>query len=62
MPGGKPAGVRCIHLTGDNTCAIHGRDDYPPVCRNLRASEEMCAGSFDEAMAYLSQLETLTRP
>jgi len=62
MPGGKPAGMRCLHLTGNNTCAIHDTDDYPPVCRNLRAGKEMCGNDSDEAMAYLTELETLTCP
>ena len=62
MPDGKPAGVRCKNLSQDNTCAIHGREDYPHVCRDLVPSEEMCGSSFEEASAYLSALERATSP
>ncbi|HNZ37796.1 MAG: YkgJ family cysteine cluster protein [Candidatus Neomarinimicrobiota bacterium] len=60
MPNGKPAGVRCIHLTVENYCKIHDQPDYPAVCRNLKPSTEMCGESFDEAMKYLIKLEKLT--
>jgi len=60
MPDGKPAGVRCIHLTVENDCKIHDQPDYPAVCRNLKPSTEMCGESFDEAMKYLIKLEKLT--
>ncbi len=62
MPHGKPAGVRCIHLSPDHVCLIHDRPDYPAVCRNLKPEKEMCGDSFEEAMAYLTKLEELTRP
>ncbi|MBN2325245.1 MAG: YkgJ family cysteine cluster protein [Spirochaetes bacterium] len=62
MPHGKPAGVRCVNLTKNNICAIHGRGDYPEVCRDLVPSKEMCGGSFEEAFRYLSDLEFRTRP
>ena len=62
LPQGKAAGERCLHLDGDNTCALYGLEERPQVCRNLRPSAEMCGGSFEEAMAYLSRLEELTRP
>jgi len=62
MPGGKPAGVRCVNLSEDNTCTIHDRPDYPEVCRNLKPSKEMCGSTLEEAMAYLNRLEQLTKP
>lgn len=62
MPHGKPAGVRCIHLTHENICLIHGTEEYPAVCRNLVPAEEMCGTSFDEAFRYLSHLEKETLP
>jgi len=62
MPDGKPAGVRCVNLLPDNTCRLHGQPNYPPVCRNLRPSAEMCGSTFQEAMLYLTELELLTRP
>jgi len=62
MPRGKPAGTRCIHLSADNTCAIHDGLDYPPVCRNLRPDAEMCGETFEQAVAWLEKLELLTKP
>ena len=32
MPGGKPAGVRCIHLLDDYQCAIYFEKGKPKVC------------------------------
>ena len=62
LPGGKPAGVRCPHLSPENLCTIHGTPEYPEVCAALTPTEEMCGTSFAEAMAYLKRLEELTRP
>ncbi len=62
MPGGKPAGVRCVQLTEDNRCRLHGRPEKPPVCAALRPSEQMCGRSFEEAAARLAALEEATRP
>jgi Fe-S-cluster containining protein len=61
MPHGKPAGVRCAHLTDDNRCRIFGQPDRPIVCDNLRPSLEMCGTSDDHAYAYLAWLEEITR-
>lgn len=62
MPDGKPARIRCVHLSDENICTIHAHEDYPKVCRNLRPSVEMCGYSFGEAIAYLTELEELTAP
>jgi Fe-S-cluster containining protein len=62
MPQGKPAGVRCIHLSGKNLCLIHERPDYPEVCRQFRPSRKMCGENTEEAMKNLARLEDLTRP
>ena len=62
MPGGKPAGVRCIHLTSANLCAIYGRADRPEICGRLRASIEMCGSTTAEALSYLARLELQTLP
>ena len=61
MPNGKPAGVRCIHLTNDHLCGIFGHPDRPLVCNSLRASLEMCGTTARDAFEYLQQLERLTR-
>jgi Fe-S-cluster containining protein len=62
MPDGKPAGVRCIHLTKDNRCKIYNRKDRPVVCSNFTPSKEMCGSSFEETITYLLKLEELTKP
>lgn len=62
MPLGKPAFVRCVHLTPDARCAIFGRSDRPRVCESLVPSREMCGDSADEAMTNLIELERLTKP
>ncbi|HLZ61363.1 MAG TPA: YkgJ family cysteine cluster protein [Ktedonosporobacter sp.] len=62
MPHGKPAGVRCLHLTHDNRCALFGKPERPKVCIRLRPSEEMCGHSRQEALAWLTSLEQATAP
>jgi Fe-S-cluster containining protein len=62
MPRGKPAGVRCAHLTADNRCELFGRPERPAVCSLLRPSEEMCGRSTREALRYLTHLEHETTP
>lgn len=61
MPGGKPAGVRCIQLTEDNRCRLFGRPERPSVCSGLRPDREMCGDHDAGAMHYLTSLERLTR-
>jgi hypothetical protein len=60
MPDGKPAGVRCLHLTDDHRCRIY--DKRPEVCRRLKPSREMCGETTEEALRYLIELERLTQP
>lgn len=62
MPQGKPSGVRCVQLTDDNRCKLYGHPDRPEVCNRLRPNVEMCGQNADEALAYLYELERLTRP
>jgi uncharacterized protein len=62
MPDGKPAGVRCVQLSDDNRCRLYGLPERPAICNRLRPSEEMCGSSFEEAYAYLEELERLTLP
>jgi uncharacterized protein len=63
MPDGKPAGVVCANLDPQTyRCLIWKTPEYPEVCRNLRAEPEMCGANREEALAYLTRLEALTRP
>jgi Fe-S-cluster containining protein len=62
MPGGKPAGVRCVQLTADLRCALFDRSERPAVCVSLRPSTGMCGANPEEAMRILARLEIATRP
>ncbi|MDB5036095.1 MAG: putative Fe-S oxidoreductase [Chlorobi bacterium] len=62
MPNGKPAGARCVQLTGDNRCMIFGMPERPEVCNSLRPSMEMCGAGDAEAMSNLVRLELATAP
>ncbi len=62
MPGGKPAGMRCVQLTEDMRCAIFGQPQRPAVCASLRPAPAMCGDHRDDALAWLSRLETATTP
>ena len=62
LPAGKPAGVRCPHLTADVRCALFGSPDRPPTCAGLRPAEDMCGTSAEAAMATLVHWERLTAP
>lgn len=56
MPGGKPAGTRCIHLTEENLCSLHGGPEYPKVCKDFQATEELCGRNAKEAEERLTRL------
>lgn len=62
MPGGKPAGVRCVQLNGDNRCRLFGQPERPLVCIRLRPSREMCGENREQALAYLQRLEEDSAP
>ncbi|MFM7157734.1 MAG: YkgJ family cysteine cluster protein [Bacteroidota bacterium] len=62
MPLGKPAGMRCIHLTHDNLCSIFDSPERPTVCTSLKPMKDMCGESNEEAFQLLSVMEVLTDP
>lgn len=62
MPAGKPAGVRCAHLTLEQACDLFGHPDRPAVCGGLKPSLEMCGKSVEQALHWLAKLEQLTAP
>ena len=62
MPNGKPAGIRCIQLSDDNSCLIFGQPERPKFCSSLQPSEEMCRSDREQAILWLSALETATAP
>lgn len=57
MPGGKPAGVRCIHLTTDYSCSIYNDPGRPKVCGAFMADPVVCGENRQEAIILLSALE-----
>ncbi|MGM0565742.1 MAG: YkgJ family cysteine cluster protein [Bacteroidota bacterium] len=57
MPDGKPAGVRCIHLTKDYKCGIFHSPDRPKVCADFMADEAVCGTHRAEALSILTMLE-----
>jgi uncharacterized protein len=62
LPDGKPAGVPCIHLTGDYRCAIYGHPQRPACCAALRPAPEICGDDRDEALRLIALLESMTAP
>lgn len=67
MPNGKPAGIACVQLLSDFSCAIFGKPERPTFCGSLQPNIEMCGGDNLEnpreyAMNWLTKLEKLTLP
>ena len=62
MPGGKPAGVRCVQLDAHLRCRLFGLPERPAVCASLAASLEMCGESQEHALRWIGRLERLTAP
>ena len=62
LPDGKPAGVRCPHLTDDIKCRLFGKPERPSACSGLLPQAEMCGESAEQAMATLLAWEELTLP
>jgi hypothetical protein len=62
MPGGKPAGVRCVQLDDANGCMIFGDPRRPLVCGSLEPNVEMCGETREFALHFLNGLEAVTSP
>ena len=62
MPGGKPAGQPCAHLSSTMQCEIFGQPERPPVCSGLQPSAEMCGTSREYAILWLTAMEHQTAP
>ena len=62
MPQGKPAGVPCVQLDDTLGCRLFGQPSRPAVCRQLQPAPDMCGTSASAALAWLTQLESATRP
>ena len=62
MPGGKPAGVRCVQLDEADRCRIFGHPERPAVCASLQPNIDMCGTNDAHAFAWLTRLEIETAP
>ena len=62
MPHGKPAGVKCIHLLADYTCAIYDNPSKPKVCSDFKSEPEFCGSDREEAMNILFSLSGSPTP
>jgi len=62
LPGGKPAGVRCVQLDEDDRCRLFGRPERPAVCASLTPHAEMCGDTREHALTWLNRLEFSTQP
>lgn len=60
MPGGKPAGVRCVQLDDAGRCRLFGDPRRPAVCVSLAPARDMCGDDAAQALAWLARLETAT--
>jgi len=60
MPGGKAAGIRCIHLSDEFRCMLYGHPSRPAVCDDFKADPDVCGSSREEAMTLLGDLEKET--
>jgi hypothetical protein len=60
MPGGKPAGVRCIQLDDANHCRLFGSPLRPAVCGGFPPHADSCGASNPAALRLLTELERLT--
>ncbi len=60
MPEGKPAGMRCLHLTPANLCDLFGKPERPAVCGGFKADPEVCGADNEEAIRILGWWERMT--
>jgi Fe-S-cluster containining protein len=59
MPEGKPAGVRCIHLSKTGLCELFEKPERPAICSSFRAEKAICGSSAIEAIRNIALLEGL---
>jgi uncharacterized protein len=62
MPDGKPAGLRCVQLRDDESCALFDSPLRPAVCASLQPSAVMCGTDRVHALRWLAAMEQQTLP
>jgi Fe-S-cluster containining protein len=60
MPHGKPAGVRCIHLSEAGLCSLFNKPERPLICSQFRAERAICGFTKEEAYQNIASLEGLS--
>lgn len=60
MPGGKPAGVRCVQLDDTNRCRLFGLPERPAVCLGFQPDPVVCGRDNAEALRLITALERAT--
>lgn len=61
MPGGKPAGVRCVQLDEANLCRLFDDPRRPAVCRRFAFDGELCGVDRQDALRRISAMEIGTQ-
>lgn len=62
MPGGKPAGVPCVHLDHAMRCALFDDARRPALCDAFAAEREFCGDTREQALWRLARLEVMSMP
>lgn len=57
MPQGKPAGIQCVHLDDQKTCAIFDDERRPAVCGQFAPEPLFCGTSTEQAMMIMTTME-----
>jgi hypothetical protein len=60
LPGGKPGGEPCPHLTQNLQCDIFDSPQRPAVCGGFKPEPEFCGTCRNEAIEILAKLEGLS--
>ncbi|XOV84566.1 MAG: YkgJ family cysteine cluster protein [bacterium] len=60
LPLGKPAGVRCPHLSESLACLLWGDSRRPRVCAEFKPEPDICGSTRQEALQTLTFMETAT--
>lgn len=60
MPDGKPAGVKCIHLSDGGLCGLFGKQERPAICSQFRAEKAICGKTTEDAIRNIAYLEGIS--
>ncbi len=62
MPGGKPAGVPCIHLDTQRRCTLFDDPRRPALCAAFQPEPAVCGDSPEQALQLIAALELASAP